>query len=114
MSECCCFGVEQRGDGSVVVAAQGEAEVSIERFAPGRAESAAVVQFVRQRSRAPRVCVAATGERSLGLALAFGQLPEAEVILIRPAAIPRRSEAKASSSDEGVAVALAQYARRAA
>jgi hypothetical protein len=114
MSECCCFGVEQRGDGSIVVAAQGEAEVSIERFAPGRAESAAVVQFVRQRSRAPRVCVAATGERSLGLALAFGQLPEAEVILVRPAAIPRRSEVKASSSDEGVAVALAQYARRAA
>lgn len=113
MSEC-CFGVEQRGDGSIVVAAQSDEDLSIERFTPGRADSSAVVRFVRQRSRAPRVCVAATGERSLGLALAFGELPEAEVILIRPAAIPRRSEAKASSSDDGVAVALAQYARRAA
>ena len=113
MSEC-CFGIEQRGDGSVVVAAQSDEDLSIERFTPGRAESAAVVRFVRQRSRAPRVCVAATGERSLGLALAFGELPEAEVTLIRPAALPRRSEPKASPSDEGVAVALARYARRAA
>jgi hypothetical protein len=113
MSEC-CFGVAPRGDGSIVVAAQSDADTSIERFTPGRADSAAVVQFVRQRSRAPRVCVAATGERSLGLALAFGQLPEAEVILIRPAALPRRSEPIASSSGEGVAVALARYARRAA
>ena len=110
----CCFGVEQRTDGSIVVAAQSAEDLSIERFAPGRAESAAVVQFVRQRSCAPRVCVAATGERSLGLALALGQLPEAEVILIRPAALPRRSERAASSGGESVAVALAQYARRAA
>jgi hypothetical protein len=97
-----------------VVAAQSDEDLSIERFAPGRAESSAVVRFVRQRSRAPRGCVTATGERSLGLALAFGDLPEAEVILIRPAALPRRSEPTASSSDEGVAVALARYARRAA
>jgi hypothetical protein len=115
MSEC-CFGVEQRADGSIVVAAQTDADTSVEQFAPGRAESesAAVVQFVRKRSRAPRVCVAATGERSLGLALALGELPEAEVILIRPAALPRRSEPAASSSPEDVALALARYARRAA
>lgn len=97
-----------------MVAAQSEEDLSIERFAPGRAESSAVVRFVRQRSRTPRVCVAANGERSLGLALAFGELPQAEVILIRPAALPPRSEPKASPSADGVAVALARYARRAA
>jgi hypothetical protein len=114
MSEC-CFGVEQRGDGSVVVAAQSDEDLSIERFAPGRAESSAVVRFVRQRSRAPRVCVAATGERSLGLALAFGDLPDAEVILIRPAALPRASEATVqSASDDSMVLALARYARRVA
>jgi hypothetical protein len=103
MSEC-CFGVEQRGDGSVVVAAQSDEDLSIERFAPGRAESSAVVRFVRQRSRAPRVCVAATGD-----------LPDAEVILIRPAALPRASEATVqSASDDSMVLALARYARRVA
>ena len=63
MSEC-CFGVEQRGDGSIVVAAQSDEDLSIERFTPGGAESSAVVGFVRQRSRAPRVCVVAPGNVS--------------------------------------------------
>jgi hypothetical protein len=110
-----CFGVEPRADGSVVVAAQSDGELRVQRFEPARAQVPAVVQFVRERSLSPHVCVAAIGAGALALALAFGELPEAEVILLRPAALPRASAAAAKpANDDGVAVALARYARRAA
>jgi hypothetical protein len=110
----CCFGVEPRADGSIVVAAQADERVRIQRFEPARAQLPAVVQFVRERSRSPRVCVAAIGAGALAVALAFGELPDAEVILLRPAAIPQASEAAVKSgSDDGKAVALVRYARHA-
>ena len=111
MSPCSCFGVEPRADGSIVVAAQSGEQVKVQRFAA----LPAVVQFVRERSRSPRVCVAAIGAGALALALAFGELPEAEVILLRPAALPSASQAAAKPvNDDSTAVALARYARRAA
>jgi hypothetical protein len=110
-----CFGVEPRADGSVVVAAQTDDKVSVQRFEPARAQVPAVVQFVRERSRSPRICIASIGAGALALALAFGTLPEAEVFLLRPTALPQGSDAAAkSASDDGTAVALARYARRAA
>ena len=109
------FGVELRADGSVVVAAQSDAQMSIQRFEPARAQVPAVVQFVRERSPAPHVCVASAGAGALPLALAFGELPEAEVILLRPAALRRAARpAGQAASNEDTAVALARYARRAA
>ena len=116
MDECWCFGVEPRADGSIVIASADGAGVIVERLAPAQADSSSVVKFVRDRSRAPRVCVASVGAGALALALAFGKLPEAEVFLLRPAALPRASEAPAarSAGDDDVAVALARYARRAA
>ena len=110
----CCFGVEPRADGSIVVAAQADKNVSVQRFEPARAQLPAVVQFVRERSRSPRVCVAAIGAGALALALAFGELPDAEVILLRPAALPHATAVAKSASDDGTAIALADYARRAA
>lgn len=111
----CYFGVEPRGDGSVVVAAQGDDTVSVERFEAERADSSTLLRFVREQSRTPRVCIASTGRHALGLALAFGELPEAEVMLLRPAAAGRVSNAMAGrSKDANVALALARYARRAA
>lgn len=107
-----CFGVEPRKDGSVVVAAQEGGAASIRHFRPEQATT--VVQFVRERSLTPRVCVAATGGQALRLALAFGEMPEAEVILLRPAALPHRVEAANGEEETEVALALAQYARRAA
>ncbi|MGB8432784.1 MAG: hypothetical protein WCE38_00795, partial [Burkholderiales bacterium] len=86
-----CFGIEPRADGSVVVAAQTDKEVSVRRFEPARAQVPAVVQFVRERSHSPHVCVASIGTGALTLALALGELPEAEVVLLRPAALPRAS-----------------------
>lgn len=110
-----CFGVEPRADGSVLVAAQADDRVSVQRFEPARAQVPEVVQFVRERSRSPRVCIASIGAEALPLALAFGALPEAEVFLLRPAALQRaRTPAANPANDDGVAVALARYARRAA
>ncbi len=108
----CCFGVEARQDGSVMVASDEGDEPSIRHFRPEQA--ATVVQFVRETSRSPRVCVASTGGQALPLALAFGQLPEAEVILLRPAALPHRAATANGDTETEVALALARYARRAA
>jgi hypothetical protein len=111
----CCFGVEPRADGSIVVAAQTGGQVNVRRFDGRPDQVPAVVEFVRKRSRSPRVCIAAIGAGALALALAFGALPEAEVILLRPAALPGASQAVAKAASEGgTAVALARYARRAA
>ena len=72
------------------------------------------MQFVREKSHSPRVCVASTGAEALRLALAFGELPEAEVILLRPAALPRPVDAVTGEEDTEVALALGRYSRRAA
>ena len=108
----CCFGVEPRTDGSVMVVAQEGEAASIRHFRPEQV--ATVVQFVREKSHSPRVCVASTGGHALRLALAFGELPEAEVILLRPAALPHAVEVANGGEETEVALALAQYARRAA
>ena len=111
----CCFGIEPRPDGSIVIAAQDGRQVNVRRFEAARSQVAAVLDFVRARSRSPRVCIAAIGASALALALAFGELPEAEVILIRPAALAGASQAAANApGDGGTAVALARYARCAA
>jgi len=108
----CCFGVEARRDGSIMVVSQEGDRASIRHFRPEQA--ATVVQFVHDTSPSPRVCVASTGGQALRLALAFGQLPQAEVILLRPAALPHRAEAASGEAEMEVALALARYARRAA
>jgi len=95
----------------MVVAQEGEA-ASIRHFRPEQA--ATVVQFVRDKSHSPRVCVASTGVHALRLALAFGELPEAEVMLLRPAALPHRVEVANGEEETEVALAAARYARRAA
>jgi hypothetical protein len=111
----CCFGVEPRADGSIVIAAADGASVTVERLAAAQADSSSVVKFIRDRARAPRICIASIGAGTLALALAFGKLPEAEVFLVRPAAVAAGSGAAASpAGDDGMAVALARYARRAA
>ena len=107
----CCFGVEPRKDGSVMVVSQEGEAASIRHFGPQQAGT--IVQFVREKSHSPRVCVASTGGQALRLALAFGELPQAEVILVRPAALRHRG-APASGEETEVALALARYARRAA
>jgi len=108
----CCFGVEPRNDGSIVVAAEEGEAFSIERFRPD--QTAALVQFVRKKEHSSRVCIASAGGRALDIALAFGALPGAEVILLRPAALRERHDAANGGKEAGVALALARYARRAA
>lgn len=111
----CCFGVEPRADGSIVIASADGAGVTVERLGPAQADASSIVKFVRDRSRSPRVCIASIGAGALGLALAFGKLPDAEVILLRPQALPSTSEAAAKpASDDSMAAELARYARRAA
>jgi hypothetical protein len=95
----------------MVVSQEGKA-ASIKHFRPEQA--ATVVQFVREKSHSPRVCVASTGGHALRLALAFGELPEAEVILLRPAALPHRPDGANGEEETEVALAMARYARRAA
>ena len=107
-----CFGVEPRKDGSVMVVSQEGEAASIRHFGPEQAGT--VVQFVREKSHSPRVCIASTGGHALRLALAFGELPQAEVILLRPAALRHRGEAANGEKETEVALALARYARRAA
>jgi hypothetical protein len=109
----CCFGVEPCSDGSVVIAARDDEEVSLVRLEAGNAQSAEVVEFVRARSRSPRVCVASYNGRGLNLALAFGALPDAEVILTRPELLGP-ANGRGATRGEPLAVALASYARRAA
>jgi hypothetical protein len=113
MDECCCFGVAPRADGSIVIAAADGASVTVERLAPAQADSSSVVKFIRDRARAPRVCIVSIGAGTLALALAFGKLPEAEVFLVRSAAVAAGAAA-GSGGDDSMAVALARYARRAA
>jgi len=112
----CWFGVEPRADGTIVVAAQTDERVNVERLEGVHAEAPAVVQFVRERSRSPRICIAAIGAGALALALALGELPEAEVILLRPAALPTAGQTavRQPANGDATAVALARYARRAA
>lgn len=108
-----CFGVAPCPDGSVVIAAGEADEVSVTRVEAGTAQPAQVVEFVRSRARAPRVCVAAYNGRGLNLALAFGVLPDAEVILMRPDVLAQGRSGR-TGREEPLAVALASYARRAA
>jgi hypothetical protein len=111
----CCFGIEPRADGSIVIAAQDSGQVKVRRFEAARAQVRAVLEFVRERSLSPRVCIAALGAGALPLALAFGEMPAAEVILLRPAALPRADEATSKPvGGDRIAVELARYARRAA
>ena len=110
-----CFGIEPRTDGSIVIAAQDDGEVDVRRFEAARTQVPAVIDFVRERSHSPRVCIAALGAGALALALAFVELPEAEVILLRPAALPSACQAAVKPvNDSSTALALARYARRAA
>jgi hypothetical protein len=108
-----CFGVEPCPDGSVVIAAKHEGELSVTRVEPGTTQSSQVVEFVRRRARSPRVCVASYNGRGLNLALALGSLPDAEVILMRPDLI-EHGYGRGAARGEPLAVALAGYARRAA
>ena len=108
-----CFGVEPCPDGSVVIATKGEDETSLTRVEPGTTQSSRVVEFVRNRARAPRICVASYSGRGLNLALALGTLPDAEVILTRPELLGPGS-GQGATRGEPIAVALASYARRAA
>jgi hypothetical protein len=114
-----CFGVESCPDGSVVIAAGPRGGVSVTRLAPTSLGSVAsqVVEFVRSRAPAPRVCVAsskgADAKRGLDLALALGTLPESEVILMRSDLVSPSAVASVPG-DQRLAVALATCARRAA
>ncbi len=108
-----CFGVEPRADGSVVIAMKQEGETSVTRLETGSAQSSQVVEFVRSRAQAPRICVASYNGRGLNLALALGSLPDAEVILMRPERLAPGS-GRGAAPGEPVAIALASYARRAA
>ena len=95
-----------------MVASEPGNAASVEHFPPE--QTAKLVQFVREKSRSPRVCIASTGERALTIALAFSALPDAEVILLRPAALRHGGDAANGGKETEVAVALARYARRAA
>jgi hypothetical protein len=107
----CCFGVAPCGDGSISIAAVDGAQVSVEHFDPAQADSTSVVKFVGDRAGSPRICVASTGVWALGLALALGALPQAEVSIVRPAVVSRTA---GNGHGDDVALGLARYARRAA
>src|ERR1700690_1667060 len=99
----CCFGVAPCGDGSISIAAIDGAAVSVEHLEPAQADSSSVVKFVDDRAAAPRICVASTGAWALGLALALGALPQAEVMIVRPAVL----SPKISPPDgDGIALGL--------
>jgi len=107
----CCFGVAPCGDGSIAIAAVDGADVRVEHFEPAQADSISVLQFVGNRASSPRICVASTGAWALGLALALGALPQAEVIIVRPAVV---SAMISAARGDDIALGLARYARRAA
>ena len=107
----CCFGVAPCADGSISIAAVDGADVRIKHFEPAQADSSSVVKFVGDRAASPRICVASTGAWALGLALALGALPQAEVMIIRPAVVSPRISA---ADGDDIALGLARYARRAA
>jgi hypothetical protein len=107
----CCFGVAPCGDGSISIAAVDGVDVSVKHLEPAQADSSSVVKFVGDRAGSPRICVASTGAWALGLALALGALPQAEVIIIRPAVV---SPAISAADGDDIALGLARYARRSA
>ena len=107
----CCFGVAPCGDGSIAIAAVEGADVSVRHFESTQADSTSVIKFVCDKAMSPRICVASTGAWALGLALALGALPQAEVIIVRPAAV---SPAIGTARGDDIALGLARYARRAA
>jgi hypothetical protein len=108
-----CFGLEPCPDGSVVIATKQGDEVSVTRVEAGNAQASQVAEFVRSRTRSPRICVASYNGRGLNLALALGLLPGAEVILTRPELLGPGS-GRGAARGEPIAVALASYAGRAA
>jgi hypothetical protein len=105
----CCFGVAPCADGSISIAALDGVDVSVKHFEPAQADSSSVVRFVGEKGSSPRICIASTGAFALGLALALGALPQAEVIIVRPAVVSPKI-----SADHGddIALGLAHYARR--
>ena len=107
----CCFGVAPCGDGSISIATVDGVDVSVKHFEPAQADSSSVVKFVGDRASSPRICVASTGAWALGLALALGALPQAEVIILRPAVV---SPTISAADGDDIALGLARYARRAA
>ena len=106
-----CFGVAPCPDGSISIATLDGDDVSVKHFEPAQAVSSSVVKFVGDRATSPRICVASTGAWALGLALALGALPQAEVIIIRPAVV---SPTNSAADGDDIALGLARYARRAA
>jgi hypothetical protein len=111
----CCFGVAPCEDGSIVIAAVDGTDMSVDHLEAARADSFSVLKFVGDRATSRRVCIASNGADALGLALAFAGLSEAEVILVRPAAIsPVTGGAAGSARNADIAMGLARYARRAA
>ncbi len=106
-----CFGVAPCGDGSVSIAAVDGVDVSVKHFEPAQADSSSVVKFVGDRAASPRICVASTGAWALGLALALGGIPQAEVMIMRPAIVSPKINA---ADGDGIALGLARYARRSA
>jgi hypothetical protein len=105
----CCFGVAPCADGSVSIAAIDGADVSVKHLEPAQADSSSVMKFVGDGAASPRICVASTGAWALGLALALGAIPQAEVMIMRPAVV----SPKISTRDgDGIALWLARYARR--
>jgi hypothetical protein len=106
-----CFGVAPCADGSISIAAVDGVDVIVKHFEPAQADSSSVVKFLGDNATAPRICVASTGAWALGLALALGALPQAEVMIMRPAVV----SPKISAPDgDDIALGLARYARRAA
>jgi hypothetical protein len=105
----CCFGVAPCGNGSISIAAVDGVDVSVNHFESAQADSSSVVKFVGERAASPRICVASTGAWALGLALALGALPQAEVMIVRPAVVSPRI---GGADGDDIALGLARYARR--
>ena len=102
----CCFGAAPHADGSIVVAAQTDGQVNIERFDGVRA----VVQFVRERSRSLCRRYRRRSARA-GARRAAGSRGDPAPPWPR---LPKRATPRASGrSEDGTAVALARYARHA-
>ena len=107
----CCFGVAPCGDGSISIAAVDGMDVSVKHFDPAQADSSSVVKFVGDRASSPRICGASTGAWALGLALALGAIPQAEVMIMRPAVVSPKINAP---DGDDIALGRARYARRVA
>jgi|SRR5471032_3433877 len=107
----CCFGVAPCADGSISIAAVDGGDVSVNHFEPAQTGSSLLVKFVGESVGSPRICVASTAPWALGLAFALGALPQAEVIIMRPAVV---SPTISAAHGDDIALGLARYARRAA